>query len=205
MSINKPKKHALKKLLILFAFAIVSQFAYSQNHSFGLSYSYIYNGGANDYAELVGASSYHIKNGGQYNLNYKYQLSKNLNLISGLQFQQIGMQSQNGSTTGELQTWDFQVDYLNIPILANLTFLKYLFVEGGPMLNFQINEEDSNGIDDQTGVGLSLGFGAQYDMGKLNFFLKSQNQIQTLIPFNRENYHDRLIANSLSVGFFYQL
>ncbi|WP_375579876.1 hypothetical protein ABWH96_02005 [Marivirga tractuosa] len=196
----------MKKLFFLLAIlSLSSHFTYSQNHSFGLSYSHIYSGGANDYAELAGASSYHIKNGAQYNLNYKYQLSKNLNLISGLQFQQIGMQSQNGSTTGELQTWDFQVDNLNIPILANLTFLKYLFVEGGTMLNFQINEEDPYGIDEQNGIGFSLGLGIQYDTGKFNVFLKSQAQMQTLIPFNREKYYDRLLANSLSVGIFYQL
>ncbi len=195
----------MKKLLILFTFVLVSHFSYSQNHSAGASYGYVFGGGSTNFASLVGASSYHFKSGAQFNLNYRYQLSKNLNLISGVQFQQSSMQSQNGSTTGELQTWDFQVDNFNIPVLANLSFLKYLFIEGGPMLNFQVNKENPYGIDPQNGIGLSLGLGAQYELGKWNVFIKSQKQIQSIIPFGRENYHDRLITNSLSFGVFYQL
>ncbi len=195
----------MKKLLVLFTFVIASHFSYSQNHSIGFSYGHIYSGWTTDYAELVGASSHNLRYGAQYSLNYKYQFSKKLSINSGLQFQQTSMQSENSSTTGERQTWDYQVDNLNIPILANFTFLKYLFVEGGPMLNFQINDEDPYGIEDQSGLGLSLGLGAQYDIGKFNIFIKSQGQMQTLIPFNKENYHDRLITNSLSIGIFYKL
>ena len=73
------------------------------------------------------------------------------------------------------------------------------------MLNFQINAPDSYGIDDQSGIGISIGIGAQYDIGKLNIFIKSQALMQAVIPFSKENYHDRLTANSLAVGIFYQL
>lgn len=195
----------MKKLIILFTFVIASHFSHSQNHSIGFSYGHIYSGWTTDYADLVGASSHHFINGAQFNLIHKYQLSKSLNIISGLQFQQASMQSQNGSTTGELQTWNYQVDNVNIPILANFTFLKYLFVEGGPMLNFQINEEDTYGIEDQSGIGFSLGLGAHYDLGKFNVFIKTHGQMQALIPFSKEKYHNRLITNSLSFGVFYKL
>jgi hypothetical protein len=195
----------MKKTLISLIFLVVSNYSYSQTHSIGLSPGYIFSGGAADFAALDGASSYHYKSGNQFGLNYRLQLSKNLSLLSGLQRQQLSMEAQNGSSTGELQTWDFQVENLNIPFYANLSFFKYFFVEGGPMLNFQVNQQDPFGIDDQSGIGAALAIGAQYDIGKLNVFIKSQTLMQAIIPFSKENYHDRLTANSLTIGVFYQL
>ncbi|MGM0579427.1 MAG: hypothetical protein ACQETL_02020 [Bacteroidota bacterium] len=195
----------MKKLLILFTFIIVSHFSYSQNHSVGASYGYVFGGGITKFAVFDGASSYEYKNGNQFSFDYSFNLPNKLKLISGLQFQQNWMRGQNSSSTPETRTWDFRVDNLNIPILANFSFSKYFFLEGGPVLNFQISEEESYGIDPQNGIGLSFGLGAKYDIGKFNVFIKSQNQIQTIIPFGGQNYHDRLITNSLTVGIFYKL
>ncbi|SMG20537.1 Outer membrane protein beta-barrel domain-containing protein [Marivirga sericea] len=195
----------MNKLIVLITLLISSSYSYSQNHSIGLSAGHVFSGRATDFESLAGASSYHHKSGSQLSLNYKLQLSKNITLLSGLQLQQLSMEAQNGSSTAELQTWDFNVDNLNIPLYANLSFFKYFFIEGGPILNFQINEPDPYGIDNQNGIGISAGIGAQYDIGKLNFFLKSQAQMQALVPFNSEKYHERLITNSLSLGVYYQL
>lgn len=192
----------MKKLSFLIAFIIASHFLYSQNHSVGLSYGQVYNGALRTFVRMDCGATYFYNNGAQYNLNYRFQLSSKVALTSGLQYQQNEIESRSTSPAGESQSYAFEVNNLNIPILANISFWKYFFVEGGPLLNFEI---DSYGPNSQTGLGFSLGAGAQYDLGKLNFFLKSQNQIQTLIPFKWDGRQDKLITNSLAVGVFYQL
>jgi opacity protein-like surface antigen len=192
----------MKKLSLLIAFTIAAHFLYSQNHSVGLSYGHVYNGALRTFVPMDCGPTYVYNNGIQYNVNYRYKFSNKIALVSSLQYQHNEVESRSTSPAGETQSYAFDVNNLNIPILANLSFWKYFFVEGGPLLNFEI---DSYGPNSQTGLGFSLGAGAQYDLGKLNFFLKSQNQIQTLIPFNWDGRQDKLITNSLSIGIFYQL
>lgn len=195
----------MKKQLIFLTFLFASYFSYSQKHSVGVSYGYVFGGGVTQFASLDGASSYEYKNGNQFSFDYSFQLPKNLKLVSGLQFQQNWMHGQNSSSGPETLIWESRVDNLNIPILANISFSKYFFLEGGPVLNFQINKEGPYEIDSQNGIGFSFGLGAQYNIGTLNVFIKSQNQIQTIIPFGAGNYHDRLISNAISLGAFYKL
>jgi len=193
----------MKKLFLLFALILSTQLIYAQNHAVGISYDHVFGGGATRLAQYEGFGSYHFQKGYKIAFNYSYQLKDNFRIISGLQHQEQWMQSRNVSTTGELRTRDIKVETLNIPFYANLTFLKYLFLEGGPLLNIQTNKP--YGVDKQTGIGFSGSLGAQYSFNRISFFVKSQGQIQTLISFNEENSRLRNISNSISFGVYFTL
>ena len=197
----------MNKLVYLFSVILMStaQFTNAQNHTIGVSYDYIFGSSATQFATLDGGSSFHLQEGKKISLNYSYVFTKSVRLSSGLQFQQSDLQAQNASTSGKLQTWDFTVRTINIPVLANFNYLNYLLVEAGPLLNLQVNGTDLYGIDRQNGIGFLSGLGAKYRLKKISGFIKYQYQMQSLFPFNKERYHDRLITHSLSVGLHYHL
>ncbi|WNB17853.1 outer membrane beta-barrel protein [Marivirga arenosa] len=194
----------MKKLfsLILLSFIGLS-YVNAQKHSVGISYDYICDGGAIRFAMLAGASSYHHIQGNKIGLVYSYQMSDHFSLNSGLQYQQNWMQTRNISSTGELQTWDFKVETINVPFLLHANILKYLFAEAGPLLNLQTNDVDAYGTDQQSGIGFSLAAGIQYHYNQFRVLIKPQSQIQSIIPFQKENYHSRIISNSISVALTY--
>lgn len=193
----------MRKIFCVFVIIISTQIVYAQNSAVGISYDHIFGGGATRLAQYDGFGSYHFQKGYKIALHYSYQLKDNFRITSGLQHQEQWMQSRNLSTTGELRTRDIKVETINIPFYANLTFLKYFFIEGGPLLNIQTNKP--YGVDQQTGIGFSGSLGAQYSIKKISFFVKSQGQIQTLIIFNGNSSRLRNTSNSLSIGIFYQL
>ncbi len=68
---------------------------------------------------------------------------------------------------------DFDIDYLNLPILAKLKFAKVFSVEAGPQLGFLVNEgdgvEDIESFDLSGAVGAGVEFGPFFGQLRYNF------------------------------------
>ncbi|WP_109301117.1 porin family protein [Aquimarina sp. AU474] len=80
--------------------------------------------------------------------------------------------SAQGAELGDI---DFNIDYLNVPILAKLKFAKFLSVEAGPQLGFVVNEGDNvndiESFDFSGAVGAGVEFGAFFGQLRYNFGL----------------------------------
>ncbi len=102
--------------------------------------------------------------------------------------------------------YDKKMSLINIPITARINFLKYFFVNGGFMLNFEAG--GSSPIDSQSGVGALLGIGAKYafDNG-LGVFVNGYNKTYAWIPFSadKNDYRWRLEENGVRIGLTYNI
>ncbi|HYK77017.1 MAG TPA: hypothetical protein VEV16_08565 [Daejeonella sp.] len=92
----------------------------------------------------------------------------------------------------------------SIPVTLKMNFLKYLFVNGGCLLD--LDTSSSSPIDNQTGLGAILGTGIQHDFkfgGSLivNPYLKCHS----LMPFSPGQYHQKLFYSGIRIGFMYSL
>jgi len=96
------------------------------------------------------------------------------------------------------------LNLISIPITLKIDFLKYLFVNGGCLLDIDTNS--SSPIYNQTGLGAILGLGIKYDFSFggtifVNPYLKGHS----LVPFSPGNYHERLFESGIRIGFLYNL
>ncbi|MBQ0735383.1 porin family protein [Aquimarina celericrescens] len=84
--------------------------------------------------------------------------------------------SAQGAELGDI---DFDIDYLNVPILAKLKFAKFLSVEAGPQLGFVVNEgdnvQDIESFDFSGAVGAGVEFGSFFGQLRYNFGLTDIN------------------------------
>jgi len=90
----------------------------------------------------------------------------------------------------------------SIPVTLKINFLKYLFVNGGFLLNFDTST--SSPIDNQTGLGAILGVGIKYDFkfgGTI--FANPYMKCYSLVPFSPERYQQRLFDSGIRIGFVY--
>ncbi len=94
-----------------------------------------------------------------------------------------------------------KLEIISIPIYANYTFWKYLFVSAGPILDFQTSE---NSIDSQSGIGYSLGLGTKYNFNNIAIFLNPNFKRHAVIPFEKENYHQKLTEFGIQFGLGYR-
>jgi hypothetical protein len=59
---------------------------------------------------------------------------------------------------------------ISIPVYAHLTFLKYLFLNGGVLIDTEINKQRSD-VNKQSGIGFGLGIGLKYNYKRVNIFV----------------------------------
>ena len=90
-----------------------------------------------------------------------------------------------------------------IPVTLKMNFLKYLFVNGGVLLDLDTSK--SSAIDNQTGLGAILGVGLNYDFkfgGTI--FANPYLKCHSLVPFSPERYHQRLFDAGIRFGVMYK-
>ena len=91
---------------------------------------------------------------------------------------------------------------VSIPVTLKMDFLKYLFVNGGCLLD--IDTKPSRPIHNQTGIGAMLGIGIKYDFkfgGTI--FANPYARCHSLVPFFPERYPQRLFDSGVRFGITY--
>jgi len=95
-----------------------------------------------------------------------------------------------------------KLDLVSIPVTVKMNFLKYLFVNGGCLLD--LDTSNSSPIDNQTGLGALLGVGIKYDFkfgGTI--FANPYLKCHSLVPFSPERFQQRLLESGIRIGFVY--
>ncbi|UTM21794.1 hypothetical protein [Dyadobacter chenhuakuii] len=78
------------------------------------------------------------------------------------------------------------IKVISVPVYAHLTFLRYLFVNGGLLFDLEIDKKVSD-IDKQTGIGLGLGIGLKYKYRKVNVFLNPFFQRHGVVGLGKQD------------------
>lgn len=151
--------------------------------------------------DLIGAGSTDAENFSEFGLRYLRTISGKLALETGFNYSS-GTMIINPAFMGEpVVSRKENFELISIPLFANYTLWNYFFINGGPMLDFQISD---NSFDSQNGIGYSLGVGAKYSVKNFNIYLNPNFKRHALIPFEKENYHQKLTEFGIQLGVGYK-
>ena len=190
-----------KKMLFIVVISIITIQSYSQNsNEFRIYYGFSDSELIRD-VSLVGAGSQYAENSKEFGIKYLKQLKNNLSIELGINFLKSDLILNGAPMIPAFPTTYEKLEMISIPIYANYTLWKYLFVNGGPILDFQITE---NSIDSQSGIGYSIGFGGKYDFNNFLIYINPNYKRHAVLPFEKENYHQRLTEFGLQFGLGYK-
>ncbi len=200
---NKNLKESLRISILLVAFSLSVNNIWGQNDNY-ISINYGYGGDLmliNGFEKEEGFSNDGMFNIGVY---YQHKLSKTIAYTTGLNYSNSNILVAAGyhpySPEAGDESWDTHL--LSLPLFINYQFYKYLFLEGGPMVDLQFNIWDSQPTDTQSGVGIGLGMGGIYNYKNINFTLYPFVNYHAIIQFEPYD-RDRLFEFGVKCGIGY--
>jgi hypothetical protein len=190
------------RLFLTLFISIITILSYSQNSNelriyYGISDSELLRN-----QNLDGAGNYETTNFNEFGFKYLRQISDNFSIESGINISKADLKYTLSSFDGHpvLPTYE-KIEIISIPVYANYTFWKYVFLNGGPIIDFQTSDNYS---DSQSGIGYSLGIGGKYNFDKFLIFINPNFKRHSVIPFEKENYHQKLTEFGVQIGLGYK-
>lgn len=189
------------RVILMIIIAVLAVNSYAQNSNelrafYGASYAeFLRNQG------LDGAGGYELTNFNEFGIKYLRQLSTDFYIETGISYSKNDVQITPSFTGEPVQSRYEKLEIVSIPINANYTFWKNLFVNGGPILDFQTTD---NSTDSQSGIGYSLGIGGKYEFDKFLIFINPIFKRHTVIQFEKEKYHQKLTELGIQFGIGYK-
>lgn len=154
--------------------------------------------------DYAGGPSYDANGNTIVGIRYQRNIKTSLALETGLEFTRykfkIGSAPMGDRPTTYRRT---EVSLLSVPIYANLSFLRYLFVNGGPIVSIQLKNRDMKKFD-QTGLGLGLGFGGKYTIKNATIFVNPYSRQNTVISFAGDGEKRGILELGLRMGIGYR-
>lgn len=157
------------------------------------------------FQNLDGAASFSGNKFFTLGICYLHPLNKSLFLETGIEYSNYSIfVNPNLPPDMDAKSYKNNFSILNIPITMRAVFLKYLFFNGGLMIDIDASTESA--IDSQTGIGGLLGIGANYDFAfGASIFVNPYFKAHSLIPFTGEKYPQRVLESGIKIGVTYHL
>lgn len=162
--------------------------------------------------DLIGGPSYSGDTFYTLGVNYLYPFTQWLDFQTGLVYSRhqititpVSHLKPNpwGNSVAPIP-YNESLSLISIPVGVQINFLKYLFVNGGFSLDFETGP--SNGFDDQTGIGLQLGAGVQYEYkNKISLFVNPEFKQHSMVAFSSQDNQQRLLVASVKIGVMLRL
>ena len=191
----------IKKLFITSAIILTSFISFSQDkNEIGLFYGTA-NGEFLRNDRLDGTGSYDLENFTKFGLRFMRKINSNLSLETGVNYTAATLKITPAFTGTPVSLIEEDFSLISIPVYANYTLWNFLFFNGGPIIDFQNSE---NITDSQSGIGYGVGLGAKYNFNDISIFLNPNFQRHTVIPFRKENHHQKLTEFGIHIGLGYR-
>ncbi|MCP4553418.1 MAG: outer membrane beta-barrel protein [Bacteroidetes bacterium] len=200
----------MKTIPILISLVFISNLCLSQesnndkgSNRIGITYSSFGKNDLMQFQSLEGSASYDSDNFFTLGLSYLHPFNEWLDLETGIEYSEHSVIiNLPPNIDGESYKSDFSI--INIPIAVRVNFLKYLFLNGGLVIDIDVSKESE--IDSQAGIGGLLGLGVNYDFGcGASVFVNPYIKAHSLISFSGENYPQRLMETGIRIGVTYNL
>jgi hypothetical protein len=194
-------------LFLMLSFSLLAQEKNNMKRSIGFTFSTFGKCDVTNSAgkTLLGEASYSGKSYYTIGASYIHPVCSWIDIESGIEYSNYTITVKPMSLPGmENASYNKDISLINIPITARVNFLKYFFINGGLMMDFDIGK--SSPIDRQTGVGTLLGIGAKYNLNNgFGAFVNGYYKFHSLIPFsaNSDDYRWRLNEGGLRIGVTY--
>ncbi|MDD4778663.1 MAG: outer membrane beta-barrel protein [Fermentimonas sp.] len=172
----------------------------------GITYSGLGDNFSYYFQDVIGGGSYSGRGYNSFGATYIRPLTKSLEIETGLSYSKYIYEFSNASLGPDApEPYEITNAVIDIPVTVRWTFLKYFFLNGGLLLG--IDAEKENHLDDQTGIGASIGVGAKYDFKNIpvGLFVNPYYKIHSLIPFSTDKYHLRTDESGFRFGIVYYL
>lgn len=136
---------------------------------------------------------------------YQRQLTQRFYISGGLAYSRHAYTARTGGpASGEPVTEiDAQAELVSVPLLARLDLGKYLFVNAGPSVDFEVNRIENAQHSWQSGIGLSAGIGVQYPIAGVSLWANPFVKRHAVIPFHSQRHPAKLTVAAVAIGVGY--
>lgn len=164
--------------------------------------------GENDvfrFNELDGAASYNGDSFYSIGLTYIFPLNPWLEIETGIEYAKHDIVVKpNLPPDVDSSPKKESFALLNVPVTLRANFFKYFYVNGGMFVGMDGTTHSPN--DNQTGLGTLLGVALKYDFENgISAFVNPYTKIHALLPFQAEEYPQRIWENGVRIGISYDL
>lgn len=191
----------------MLSFSLIAQEYNSMKSSIGITSSFVGSNVVTNTARetLLGGPSYNGKSYFALGLSYIHPVRFWLDIESGIEFSNyIIIVKPMSLPNMEFSPYHKYVNLMNIPLTIRVNFLKYFFINGGFMIEYDLS--NASPIESQSGVGTLFGIGVKYKLKNgLGAFINGYYKSHSLIPFPPESddYRWRLIEGGWRMGITY--
>jgi uncharacterized metal-binding protein len=193
--IYTPNFNFMKLKLTILTLVLITTQVYSQTKN-TLSLMYAPGSGNINIHSAIGDFGYVEKPSKSFGLSYTRQLNKIVSFETGLRYSQNDIEESVMSDGGGPGRLHDQLNMVSIPLLAKLTFLKYLYVDMGFDVDFQTNYSDASIAPSQSGIALEAGVGAKYSYKSIMLFICPYLQYHSLTRFGSNKGQDFELMNT---------
>lgn len=193
--------------MFLFAIQIINaQEIKSENQksfSLGVTYSNFGNAIVYNNEDLVGTGSISVDHFLGFGIVGIYKAKKWLEFETGAVFTKYHLTTRSAPTP-EVYTSKGHSSIFSFPIVARVNFLKYFFVDGGMMIEYDCKLNPD--IYDQTGVAATVGIGMKYEFESgLSVFLNPYMTEHAIVSFLGYESRNRIYESAIRFGITYSI
>ena len=148
-----------------------------------------------------GGASYSNENSYEFGVKYLKKLTPKLSIETGINFMSSKVKISPNLIGANIEPYYENLKMISIPMFINYSIGKYFFLNGGPVLDVQNSTEL---FDSQSGFGYGIGFGGKYSFEKFLIYLNPNFKRHSVVPFEKENYHQKLTEFAIQLGIGYK-
>lgn len=148
-----------------------------------------------------GGASYSNENSYEFGVKYLKKLTPKLSIETGINFMSSKVKISPNLIGANIEPYYENLKMISIPMFINYSIGKYFFLNGGPVLDVQNSTEL---FDSQSGFGYGIGFGGKYSFEKFLIYLNPNFKRHSVVPFEKENYHQKLTEFGIQLGIGYK-
>lgn len=148
-----------------------------------------------------GGASYSNENSYEFGVKYLKKLTPKLSIETGINFMSSNVKISPNLIGANIEPYYENLKMISIPMFINYSIGKYFFLNGGPVLDVQKSTEL---FDSQSGFGYGIGFGGKYSFEKFLIYLNPNFKRHSVVPFEKENYHQKLTEFGIQLGIGYK-
>ena len=194
----------MRNLFTILTFIFISHSLFAQNKG-GLFFTYSLSSALPAYnrSGMDGGPGYDGKQSSTIGLHYIIKSNKLVAFETGIEYGNYKFTIKPAFYPGIDQTAKpSKAELITIPVYANITFLKYAFINGGALIDIEINKQ--NTIQNQSGIGFGLGLGGKYNFNKIDIFVNPFLQRHAFISLEEKNDNRLSLINpGVRVGIGY--
>jgi hypothetical protein len=190
----------MKKLFIILIICFTSLSSFAQEKNEFLVYYGMSDSKLLRTDDLIGGGSEEIENLTEYGFRYLRKINDRLAIETGVNYATADLKITPHYMGEPVQTRAEDFELISIPVYANYTIWNYFFINGGPMVDFQLSETTT---DSQSGIGYGLGLGGKYNFNNFSIYLNPNFKRHAVIPFEKEQNHQKLTEFGIQFGLGY--